>query len=132
MSILFLQFISNMLKYYINEVKYMNEFNQQYLIALPKNFNYTNEKLYYILVNKEIHIYKESKLIIMINNYLKLIKKDKSPLEYQRIKRTIYSKIIKEIKTFNNTIIITDDIKEKIDINSKYILEKTSTYLLLK
>lgn len=110
----------------------MNEFNQQYLIALPKNFNYTNEKLYYILVNKEIHIYKESKLIIMINNYLKLIKKDKSPLEYQRIKRTIYSKIIKEIKTFNNTIIITDDIKEKIDINSKYILEKTSTYLLLK
>lgn len=110
----------------------MNEFNQQYLITLPKNFNYTNEKLYYILVNKEIHIYKESELIIMINNYLKLIKKDKSPLEYQRIKRTIYSKIIKEIKTFNNTIIITDDIKEKIDINSKYILEKTSTYLLLK
>ena len=110
----------------------MKEFNQQYLIALPKKFNYANEKLYYILVNKEIHIYKESELIIMINNYLKLIKKDKSPLEYQRIKRTIYSKIIKEIKTFNNTIIITDDIKEKIDINSKYKLEKTSTYLLLK
>ena len=110
----------------------MKEFNQQYLIALPKNFNNANEKLYYILVKKEIHIYKESELIIMINNYLKLIKKDKSPLEYQRIKRTIYSKIIKEIKTFNNTIIITDDIKEKIDINSKYKLEKTSTYLLLK
>lgn len=110
----------------------MKEFNQQYLIALPKNFNYANEKLYYILVNKEIHIYKEIELIIMINNYLKQIKKDKSPLEYQRIKRTIYSKIIKEIKTFNNTILISDDIKEKIDINSNYKLEKTPTYLLLK
>lgn len=110
----------------------MKKFKQQHLIQLPKSFNYNNEKLYYILVNKEIHIYKESELIVIINNYLKQIRRDKSPLEYQRTKRTIYSKIIKEIKIFNNTMVITEDIKEKIDINSNYKLEKTPTYLLLK
>lgn len=110
----------------------MKKNNQKYLLRLPKSFNYNNEKLYYIVVNKEIHIYKESELIVIINSYLKQIRIHTSPLEYQRIKRTIYSKIIKEIKIFNNTIVITEDIKEKIDINSNYKLEKTPTYLLLK